>query len=138
MPYVSIHSATNLIACVRFRLKQMWRLTKAMTKMKLEHWTKRWNWSWCRKLALSAIWAHGLIAQQLRASKRDSVVVGSNHFLQLLLNTYLFSFIPIYSHLSLGAWFSAPSSSYSYEIWPVLAADIKETEKIIKENDENI
>ena len=48
-------------------------------------------------------------------------------------------FILIYSHLfSLGAWFSAPSSNYSYEIWPVLAADIKETEKIIKENDENI
>ena len=29
---VSIHSATNLITCARFCLKQMWRLTKAIAK----------------------------------------------------------------------------------------------------------
>ena len=30
------------------------------------------------KLALSASWTHGLIAQSVRASERNSVVVGSN------------------------------------------------------------
>ena len=39
---------------------------------------KRWNWSSCAKLALSASWTHGLIAQSVRASERNSVVVGSN------------------------------------------------------------
>ena len=34
-------SATNVITCARLRLKQMWRLTKAKTEMKCEHWTKR-------------------------------------------------------------------------------------------------
>ena len=37
-----------------------------------------WNWSGCTKLALSASWTHGLIAQSVRASERNSVVVGSN------------------------------------------------------------
>ena len=32
---ISIHSATKA-RCARFPLKQMWRLTKAMTKMKCE------------------------------------------------------------------------------------------------------
>ena len=36
IPYVSIHAATNVITCARLRLKQMWRLTKAKTKMKRE------------------------------------------------------------------------------------------------------
>ena len=58
--------------------KQMWRLTKAKTEMKREHWTKIWNWSSCTKLALRASWTHGLIAQSVRASERNSVVVGSN------------------------------------------------------------
>ena len=61
IPYVSIHSATNVITCARLRLKQMWRLTKAKTEMKCEHWTKRWNWSSYTKLALRASWTHGLI-----------------------------------------------------------------------------
>ena len=74
----SIHSATKIITCVRFCLKQMWWLTKAMAKMKREHWTKRWNWSSCTKLALSASWTHGLIDQLVRASEWNSVVVGSN------------------------------------------------------------
>ena len=39
---------------------------------------KRWNWSSCTKLALSASWTHGLIAQLVRASEPNSVVVGSN------------------------------------------------------------
>ena len=36
---------------------------------------KWWNWSSCTKLALSASWIHGLIAQSKRASERNSVVV---------------------------------------------------------------
>ena len=68
MPYVSINSATNVITCAIFRLKKMWRPTKAMAEMKCEHWKKRWNWSSCTKLALSASWTHGLIAQSFRAS----------------------------------------------------------------------
>ena len=35
------HSATNVITCARLRLKQMWRLAKAKTEMKYEHWTKK-------------------------------------------------------------------------------------------------
>ena len=69
---------TNVITCPRLRLKQMCQLTKAKTEMKREHWTKRWNWSSCTKLALRASWTHGLIAQSVRASERNSVVVGSN------------------------------------------------------------
>ena len=37
-----------------------------------------WNWSSCTKLALSASLTLGLIAQSIRASERNSVVVGSN------------------------------------------------------------
>ena len=36
---------------------------------------KWWKWSSCTKLALSASWIHGLIAQSKRASERNSVVV---------------------------------------------------------------
>ena len=39
---------------------------------------KRWNWSSCTKLTLSASWTHGLIAQSVRESERNSVVAGSN------------------------------------------------------------
>ena len=53
-------------------------LTKAETEMKREHWTKRWNWSSCTKLWLRVSWTHGLIAQSVRASEWNSVVVGSN------------------------------------------------------------
>ena len=70
--------ATNVITCARFRLKQMWRLTKAMAELKCEHWTKRWNWSSCTKLALRESWTHGLIAQSVRASERNLVVMVSS------------------------------------------------------------
>ena len=53
-------------------------MTKAMAEMKREHWTKRRNWSSCTKLALTVSWTHGLIAQSVRASERNSVVVDSN------------------------------------------------------------
>ena len=72
------HSAASVITCARFLLKQTWRLTKAIAEMKCEHWTERWNWSSCTRLALSVSWTLSLIAQSVRASKRDSVVVGSN------------------------------------------------------------
>ena len=39
---------------------------------------KRWNWNRCTKFALSVSWTHGLIAQLVRASERNSMVVGSN------------------------------------------------------------
>ena len=32
----------------------------AKTETKREHWTKRWNWSTCTKLALRVSWTHGL------------------------------------------------------------------------------
>ena len=68
----------NSLPCKRFCLKQMWRLTKTIAKTKCEHWTKIWNWSSCTKLVLSRSWTHSLIAQSVRASEWNSVVVGSN------------------------------------------------------------
>ena len=57
--------------------------------MKHEHWTKRWNWSGCTKLALRGSWTHGQMAQSVRTCEQNSVVVGSSptqaNFLQLLL-----------------------------------------------------
>ena len=53
--YVSIGFAINGITWARFCLKKMWRLTKGMTEMKHEHWTKRWNWNSCTNLALNGI-----------------------------------------------------------------------------------
>ena len=72
---------TIVATWARFRLKQMWRLMKAMADMKCEHQTKRWNWSVCTKLALSGSLTHGLIAQLLRAAAEwnNSVIMGSNH-----------------------------------------------------------
>ena len=62
----------------RLCFKQMWQLTKTKTEMRHEHWRKRWNWSSCTKLALRVSWTHGLIAQSVRESEQNSVVVGSN------------------------------------------------------------
>ena len=105
--YISIHSAANVITCARLRLKQMWQLTRASTKMKREQWTKRWNWSSCTKLALRGNLTHDLIAQSVRAFVRNSVVVYSNAtqaiFLLLILKilqwwiTYIY--IYIYEHI---------------------------------------
>ena len=39
---------------------------------------KQWNWTSCTKLTLSTRWTHGLIAQSVRASEQNLVVVGSN------------------------------------------------------------
>ena len=75
---ISSLCCTHVITCARFHLKRMWQLTKAMAEMKRERWTKRWNLISCTKLALSARWAHGLVAQSVRASEWNSVVLGSN------------------------------------------------------------
>ena len=72
------HSTANMITCARLCLKQMWQLKKAIAEMKCKHWTKRWNCSSCTKMALSASWTHVLIAQSVRASEQNSVIVGSN------------------------------------------------------------
>ena len=54
----------------------------------------------CRKLALRASWTQSLIAQSIRASERNSVVVGSSatqvNFLKVLLQV-LQSLIPYVS-----------------------------------------
>ena len=83
--YISIYIYINIYIYIYIYILwrptddwQMWWLTKEKTKIKREHWTKRWNWSSCTKLALRASWIHGLIAQSVRASEWNSVVVGSN------------------------------------------------------------
>ena len=61
----------------KLQLKETRRLTKAIAEMKPDT-EQTMNWSSCTKLALSASRTHGLIAQSVRASERNSVVVGSN------------------------------------------------------------
>ena len=72
------HFIAKVITCVRFCLKQMWWLTKAIAEMKCKHWTKKWNWSSCTKLTLRSIWTHGLMAHLVKVSEQNLVVVGSN------------------------------------------------------------
>ena len=62
IPYVSVHSTTNVITCVRFSLKQMCWMATAMAEMKNEHWTKDEN-----QVAVHSV----------RASERSSLVIGS-------------------------------------------------------------
>ena len=40
---------------------------------------KLWNRSSCTKMSLSTIWTHCLTGHSVRASERNSVVMGSNH-----------------------------------------------------------
>ena len=72
---------------------------------------KQWNWSSCTKLAQSVSWTHDLVAQSVRGSEHNSVLVGSNptqsNFLKLLqriiqwwipythIYTYMYIFIYI-------------------------------------------
>ena len=49
---------------------------------------KRWNWSGYIKLAVSASWAHEVIVQSVRASERNSVIVGSNLSLKATFHCY--------------------------------------------------
>ena len=69
---------THVITSRKLRLKWAWRLAKAIAEMKSDTEQKRWNWSSCTMLALSASWTHGLISQSVRSSKQKSAVVGSN------------------------------------------------------------
>ena len=73
-----IHSAT-LMRLPQENLNQSkrgdWRRPQPKWNLTLNKW---WNWNSCPKLALSASWTHDLIAQSVRASERNSVVVGSN------------------------------------------------------------
>ena len=39
--YIYIYIYIYIIHFVRFRLKQMWQVTKAMAEMKCDNWTKR-------------------------------------------------------------------------------------------------
>ena len=64
-----------LHSCDYLQKTSTWWLTKGNS---LNRTNKRWNWSSCTKLALSASWIRGLIAQSVRVSERSSVVVGSN------------------------------------------------------------
>ena len=50
---------------------------KAIAEMKLDN-EQTMKLEWLRKLALSARWTHGLIAQSVSASEWNSVVVGLN------------------------------------------------------------
>ena len=76
--WISSFRCTLVTTCAGFCSKKNFWLTKSMAEMKREHWTKRWNWSGCKRLALSASWAHVLIAQSVRDSKRNSVLAGLN------------------------------------------------------------
>ena len=55
-------------------------IDEGKSRNEIRHWTDRWNWISCTKLALSVSWAHDLIAESIRPSERNSVVVGSNPF----------------------------------------------------------
>ena len=75
---------------------------------------KRWNWSSCTKLTLRASWTHGLIAQSVRVSERNSVVVGSNptqaNFLKLLQRIHqwwipcIYMYMYIYVYIFIYIW----------------------------------
>ena len=78
-----------------------------------ESWTlnKRWNWSSCIKLALSASWNHGLRAQSVGAFKRNSLVVTLNPtqasnltslyylFILYIPNIYIYIYILYYIYI---------------------------------------
>ena len=102
----------------------MWWLTKANTEMKREHWAKRWNWSSCTKLALRASSTQDLLAQSVRASERNWVVVGSSptqaNFLWLLLKilqwwisykNHIYIYIYIYIYICILGEFCVKESS---------------------------
>ena len=75
--YISSFCYTYVITSRKFRLDKRgdWRRQQPKWNLTLN---KRWNWSGCAKLTLRAIWVHGVIAQPVVVSERNSVVVGSN------------------------------------------------------------
>ena len=55
-----------------------------------ENWTlhKRWNWNSSTKMALSLSWIHGLIAQSVKESDRNWILlIITLIFIYLMLNT---------------------------------------------------
>ena len=70
--------------------------------------SKRYNWSSCRKLALSASWTHGLTGQSRRASKKNSVIVGLNttrsNFLYLLHRILQWWTVYVLAHSATLMW----------------------------------
>ena len=75
--------------CIIHSATLMWLPQKNFSESKCGNWrrqwltwnltlNKQWNWSSCIKLVVSASWTHGLIAQSVRMSKQNSVVMGSN------------------------------------------------------------
>ena len=88
IPYVSfipLHSC-DYLKKISIKIKRVdWQRHYPKWNHTLNKW---WMWSSCTKLALSASWTHGLIAQSVRVSERNLVVVGSNptqaNFLYLL------------------------------------------------------
>ena len=75
--YISSFNYTHVITSRKFQLNKHddWRRKQPKGNLTLN---KRWNWSSCIMLAPRVCWTHGLIAQSVRASERNSVVVGSN------------------------------------------------------------
>ena len=109
-----------------------------MTKMKCEHWTKKWNWSSCTKLALSPSSTHVLIAQLVRGSERNSVVVVSNptqiNFLSLLQISFsgeyrIYQFIPLLTWLPVRDFASRKSGDWRRQ-WPKWNVNTRQTHEI--------
>ena len=84
---ISSFHYTHVITYRKHQLKWTWRLTKAKQPKWNVTLNKWWNWSSCTKLAVSASWTHGLIAQwvyrnelihMVCATEPNSVVMGSN------------------------------------------------------------
>ena len=105
------HSAANVVTCVTFCLKQ---LTKRIAKMKCEHWIERSNWSSCIKLAMSASLTHGLIAQSVGASERNS----QNEMWTQNREIKLELLYRVGYECKFNSW---PNSSVSWSIWAELS-----------------
>ena len=83
-----------VITSINFWFKQTWRLTKANPKWNVTP-NKRWSWSSWTKLAQSASWTHGMIAQSVRAS---DIFIYLSIYIYLYLYIYL-SNIYIYIYI---------------------------------------
>ena len=83
----AVYICTHVITSRKLRLKQMWRLTKAIAKMKPDT-EQTMKLEQLHKVGSEYELTHGLMAQSVKASEWNSVVVGSNptqvNFLQLL------------------------------------------------------
>ena len=104
--YICTFRYTHVItsAILQLNKRSDWQRQQPKWNMTLN---KRRNWSSCTKLALSRSWTHGLITQSVRASKRNSVVVGLNptqtntytYISYIYIYTYIYIYIYIYTHI---------------------------------------